>query len=77
MAQPQGLELVAPEFEVVTQKNLDVFVENNIKRNGVLVFIAMDVLGYENLALNTAEYDRYIQQQKAIITHYEESLRDE
>ena len=77
MAQPVGLKLVPPKFEVVTEKELDQFVKDNTKRNGVLVFIAIDVVDYENLSLNTAEYERYIQQQKALIDHYENSLRDE
>jgi len=75
---PLGLKLVPPNFKVVNEKKLQEFLEANRKRNGVLIFIATDVIDYENAAFNTAEYERYIVQQQAIIDYYVEraSVKD-
>ena len=41
---------------------------------GVNVFFAMSVPDYENMSLNVGELRRYINQQKALIVYYEESI---
>ena len=74
---PKGLVLHPVVFQAVSHKNVDEFLKENEKRNGTVVFIAMDVISYENIALNTAELQRYIKQQKAQIEYYEERLEDE
>lgn len=68
--QPLGLKLVPPKFKVVNEKNLQEFLDDNTTRNGVIIFIAMDVIDYENASFNTAEYERFIIQQRAIIDYY-------
>ncbi len=70
-ARPQGLNLLDLRFEVVSHKNLEKFLEDNKKRNGVIVFIALDISEYEALAINMADIVTYIEQQKAIIIYYE------
>lgn len=69
---PKPIDLHPVTFEVVSYKNLDAFLEKNAARNGVVVFISLDTIDYENLSLNMAELKRYIEQQKAIIMYYEE-----
>lgn len=73
---PKPLQLQEITFEVVSAKNIDEFLFENAERNGTVVFIAMDVRDYENLALNTAELRRYIKQQLALIEYYEAKARE-
>ena len=58
-------------FYVVTEKNLEDFKQKFLKKNSELVFIAMSVRDYENLAFNVQDVKRYIKQQKEIIIYYE------
>lgn len=72
---PKGVQLTAPYFHVVTEKNIDEFVEEfKIQNGSELVFYAMSVRDYEKMALNLGELRRYIEQQKAIIVYYETSI---
>ena len=72
---PKGLSLTSPYFHVVTEENIDEFVEKFKKSNGSeLVFYAISVRDYENLSLNLAELRRYIEQQQAIIVYYETAI---
>lgn len=73
---PKPLTLLSVRVETVSYKNLDQFLKDNNARNGSIVFIAMDVIEYEALSINTAKLFQYIQQQKALIIYYEE-LADE
>jgi len=41
---------------------------------GQIAVIAMTVRGYENLALNISEMERYIKQQKEVIIYYEKAV---
>jgi hypothetical protein len=41
---------------------------------GITVFFALSVPDYENMSLNVAELRRYIDQQKAVILYYEDSI---
>ena len=58
-------------FYVVTEENLEDFKQRFLKKNSELVFIAMSVRDYENLAFNVQDVKRYIKQQKEIIIYYE------
>ena len=58
-------------FYVVTEENLEDFKQRFLKKNSDLVFIAMSVRDYENLAFNVQDVKRYIKQQKEIIIYYE------
>ena len=72
---PKGLSLTSPYFHVVTNENLEEFIEKFKKSNGSeLVFYAISVRDYENLSLNLAELRRYIEQQQAIIVYYETAI---
>lgn len=74
---PAPLQLNGVKWDVVTRENLQEFVEEFEKINGDLVFFAVNVPGYENMALNLAEIRRYIEQQKAIIVYYEDMIKNE
>lgn len=72
---PKGVQLTAPYFHVVTEKNLEKFIQEFKQQNGSeLVFYAMSVRDYEKMALNLGELRRYIEQQKAIIVYYETAI---
>lgn len=73
---PRGLELTAPYYYVVTEKNLEEFIKEFKLQNGSeLVFYAVNVRDYENMALNLADLRRYIEQQTAIIVYYETAIK--
>ena len=63
---PTPLDLLTPEFYVVTEDN---FIEVLEENDGVLV--AMSVDDYEAQALNYAEVGRYIRQVLANLNYYE------
>jgi hypothetical protein len=44
-------------------------------KNGELVYVAISIKDYENLALNIAEIRRYLNQQTEIIIYYEEAVK--
>lgn len=72
---PEGLELFETKFYAVTSENYEEFAERFEQENGDLVYFAISVPGYENLALSLADIKRYIEQQQAIIVYYEEQLK--
>ena len=42
-----------------------------------MIFYAISVRSYENLALNMADIKRYIEQQSEIIVYYEEAVTED
>jgi len=62
------------KFYAVTPENLEEFLQTFEEEAGVNVFFAMSVPDYENMSLNVAELRRYINQQKAVILYYEDSI---
>ena len=50
------------------------FLQRFEEESGINVFFAVSVPDYENMSLNVAELRRYINQQKALIVYYEESI---
>jgi len=62
------------KFYAVTPENLEEFLQTFEEEAGVTVFFAMSVPDYENMSLNVAELRRYINQQKAVILYYEDSI---
>lgn len=44
------------------------------EESGTTVFFALSVPDYENMSMNVAELRRYINQQKALVIYYEESI---
>lgn len=72
--QPAPIELSNVQWYVVTEANLQEFLEKFQDENGALVFIATTVPGYENLSINLQELRRYVLQQKQIILYYEKAV---
>lgn len=70
---PKPVGLYDIEFYAVTRENLDEFLERFEKDNGDVVFFAISVPDYENIALNMGELRRFIESQTAIIVYYEEN----
>ena len=59
---------------VVSEKNIDEWMKTMRESEGQIAVIAMTVRGYENLALNISEMERYIKQQKEVIIYYEKAV---
>ncbi len=74
---PKQVDLNDIQWYVVTERNMEEFIERFEKENGSVVFYAMSVRDYETLALNMSELKRYILQQKELIIYYEKSVSDE
>lgn len=62
------------KFYAVTPENMEEFITRFEEESGTTVFFAMSVPDYENMSMNVAELRRYINQQKALIVYYEESI---
>jgi len=71
---PKPLNLHRVKFYAVTPENMEEFLQRYEEEAGVGVFFALSVPDYENMSLNIAELRRYINQQKALIVYYEESI---
>ena len=71
LAQRRPVQLSEVQWYVVTEDNLDEFLDRFEKENGPVAFMAVSVRGYENLALNTEELRRFIKQQNEILVYYE------
>lgn len=68
---PRAIQLNSPEYFVVSQKNLDEFLEEMTLRNGGnLVFVAHTIDDYELMAENVQEIKRYINQLKQVVIYY-------
>lgn len=71
---PKPLNLHRVKWYAVTPENMEEFLERFEEESGINVFFAVSVPDYENMSLNVAELRRYINQQKALIIYYEESI---
>lgn len=71
---PKALQLNDVTWYVVTAENYEEFKEKFEKENASLVFFAISVPDYENMALNMAELKRYILQQEQIVVYYEKAV---
>lgn len=70
---PRELDLKEPYWYVVSDENLEEFLERVKKENpnsGDLVFFAMSVPDYELMAYNMQELKRYITELKSIVVYY-------
>ena len=68
---PRAINLRDPQWYVVSDKNVDTFLEDIKKRHeGQLVFVAMSVGDYELMAYNMEEIRRYINQLKEVVVYY-------
>jgi len=73
-SRPKPVDLYDIEFYAVTDENIDEFLERFEEDNGSIVFFAISVPDYENIALNMGELRRFIESQNAIILYYEENV---
>jgi len=73
---PKPVTMNGVKFYVVTEANKKVFEQRFLKEHPELVYVAVSIKDYENLAINIAELKRYIGQQKDIILYYEEALEN-
>lgn len=67
---PRAIDLKEPNWYVVSDKNLDEFLERVKKEQGQLVFFAMSVPDYELMAYNMQEIKRYVREMKEVVVYY-------
>jgi len=77
VALPKPLQLSDTRVFVVTKDNFAEFEKEFTELYGDLVFVALSMKDYENLALNISELKRYINQQTEIIVYYEKAVTEE
>jgi hypothetical protein len=76
VARPKPLQLIDTRVHVVTQDNLEQFIEEYKSLHGEIAFVALSMKDYENLALNIADIRRFMNQQTEIIIYYEKAVTD-
>lgn len=68
---PRAIQLNPPEYFVVSEANLQQFLEEmTIRNGGNLVFVAHTIDDYELMAENVQEIKRYINQLKQVVIYY-------
>ncbi len=67
---PRGIDLKDPFWYVVSEKNIDDFLDRVKKEEGRLVFVAMSIPDYELMAYNMQELKRYIKELKEVVVYY-------
>lgn len=72
---PARVRFPSVDWYVVTEDNMNDFLQRLEADTGNTVFFAITPRGYENLSLGIADLRRYILDQQAIIIFYEESLQ--
>ena len=77
VSRPKPIQLNDTRVWVVTEENLDEFIADFKKTYGEVAYVALSMRDYENLALNIADLQRYIGQQKEIIVYYEKAVTPE
>jgi len=74
VARPKPISLNDTRIWVVTEDNLERFLEDFKKTYGEVAYVALSMRDYENLALNIADLQRYIGQQQEVIIYYEKAV---
>jgi hypothetical protein len=69
---PREIDLKEPKWYVVSDKNIEEFLERVEKDQGQVVFLAMSVPDYELMAYNTQELKRYITELQTVVVYYRE-----
>jgi hypothetical protein len=67
---PREIDLKEPYWYVVSDKNIEEFLERVEKDQGQLVFVAMSIPDYELMAYNMQELKRYINELKEVVVYY-------
>jgi hypothetical protein len=63
------------EWYVVTEANFEEFITKYKKEHGEeWVFYAISVRGYEAMALNMADIQRYLEQNQKLVLYYEKAV---
>ena len=74
---PRAVDLKDPYWYVVSDKNLDEFLQRVEKEEGSVVFFAMSVPDYELMAYNMQELKRYIKELKEVVVYYRTVTTDQ
>ena len=67
---PRGIDLKEPYWYVVSEKNIDEFLDRWKKEEGRIVFVAMSIPDYELMSYNMQELKRYINELKEVVVYY-------
>lgn len=67
---PRAIDLKEPMWLVVSDKNIDEFIERMKKEEGQVVFFAMKPSDYELMAYNMQEIKRYVNEMKQVVIYY-------
>ncbi len=67
---PRAVDLKDPYWYVVSDKNLEEFLQRVEKEEGSVVFFAMSVPDYELMTYNMQELKRYIKELKEVVVYY-------
>ena len=67
---PRQIDLKEPYWYVVSDKNIEDFLNQVEKDQGQVVFVAMSVPDYELMAYNMQELKRYINELKEVVVYY-------
>ena len=67
---PREINLSEPYWFVVSDLNVDEFLEKVEKEEGRIVFVAMSIPDYELMAYNMQELKRYINELKEVVVYY-------
>ena len=67
---PRGIDLKEPYWYVVSEKNIDEFLDKLKKEEGRIVFVAMSIPDYELMSYNMQELKRYINELKEVVVYY-------
>lgn len=74
-SRPKPVNLRPIEFYVVTEDNFEDFKKRFLAAGNEFVFVAISIDDYEDLSLNVAELQRYIEQQGSLIIYYESAVK--
>mgnify|MGYP001430464662 CR=1 FL=1 len=67
---PRAIDMKEPKWYVVSNKNLEEFIQRIEKESGQMVFMAMSVPDYELMAYNLQEIKRFVKEAKQVIVYY-------
>jgi uncharacterized protein YcfL len=73
---PTAVTMRDVQFFVVTEANIGYFKEEFLQNNEQLVFVAISIDDYEDLALNLADLQRFIDQQGSVLVYYENAVSE-
>ena len=74
---PREINLNEPYWFVVSELNVDEFLERVKKEEGRIVFVAMSIPDYELMAYNMQELKRYINELKEVVVYYRKVTTNE